>query len=177
MTLGLHNISYPARVVLADCQHRPELAGKGRRVERVCESDACGCIFYPRLSNVKRGRGRFCSRSCASHIRGQIANLRHPQAGAGNHNFKGWASRNKRAYVNRFRAANPEKASAHDAVHYALRTGKLARPDVCERCACRPTEPLHAHHDDYSRPLAVVFVCRPCHRVLDAQRQQARCAS
>jgi len=38
-----------------------------KRVERTCEW--CGETFWPRLAEVKRGWGRFCSLSCRSHIR------------------------------------------------------------------------------------------------------------
>lgn len=176
MALGLHNIHNQTLVVLAERQH-PQIPAwkRGRLVERRCENAACGRIFVARATDVKRGHGRFCSRPCASVEKGQLTNLRHSQAGAGNHNFKGWASRNKRVYVDRFRAKYPEKARAHAAVQGALRAGHLVRPATCERCGGAAL--VHAHHPDYSRPLAVVFVCRPCHRVLDAERQQARCAS
>lgn len=61
----------------------------------------------------------------------------------------------------RERLAHPEKKSAWDAVYRALRTGRLVRPDACERCdiECRP----EASHDDYSRQLEVEWLCHRCH--------------
>lgn len=38
------------------------------------------------------------------------------------------------------------------------RRGKLA-PGPCERCG----DPAEKHHDDYSQPLQVRWLCRPCH--------------
>ena len=63
----------------------------------------------------------------------------------------------KRAY----RHANPTRAKASDRVNYAVKTGKLLRPDNCSKCgvACVP----HGHHADYSKPLDVVWFCPKCH--------------
>jgi len=53
----------------------------------------------------------------------------------------------------------------------ALRSGKLVRPDHCERCfaICIPD----AHHEDYTKPLDIVWACRKCHgltwRINDAR--------
>ena len=62
------------------------------------------------------------------------------------------------AYNAAWRAAHPERHNAHNAVAYALSTGKLERPERCDQCGepCRP----HAHHDDYSRPLDVRWPAR-----------------
>lgn len=62
---------------------------------------------------------------------------------------------------------HPEKAKARDAVKYALRVGKLVR-QPCEVCGAH--ERIHAHHEDYSKPLEVMWLCpthhtevhRPC---------------
>lgn len=59
---------------------------------------------------------------------------------------------------------------AQNALHAAIRKGIVRVPDRCERCGCVP-EPrkdgasrIHGHHDDYSKPLAVRWLCSPCHR-------------
>jgi hypothetical protein len=126
-------------------------------------------MFPARVRDLPRGYGRHCSRSCANATKARNRHASNPQDGAANPNFKGWASRNKRAYVDRFRAKYPEKASAHDAVRSALRSGRLVRPTECQRCGL--TKPIHAHHDDYSKPLDVTFACRDCHRQLDVERR------
>jgi len=45
----------------------------------------------------------------------------------------------------------------------ALRTGELVRPDWCQRCgaSCHPD----GHHDDYTEPLRVLWLCKSCHAV------------
>ena len=59
---------------------------------------------------------------------------------------------------------NPEKRRAHDRAMYAVETGKLIRPDICSSChkECKP----HAHHEDYSKPLDVIWLCSRCHFLL-----------
>jgi hypothetical protein len=55
---------------------------------------------------------------------------------------------------------------AQQMVRAALRTGVVARPD---RCAPPPLGcgrvgvPLDAAHEDYARPLHIVWLCRRCH--------------
>lgn len=63
---------------------------------------------------------------------------------------------NKRAWIER----NPEKRTAHNKVAYALRVGKLVR-QPCEKCGS--THRVHAHHDDYSKPLEVRWLCPKHH--------------
>lgn len=49
----------------------------------------------------------------------------------------------------------------------AIRRGELIPDEVCERCGgvpCLGMKRLDGHHDDYSRPLDVRWLCRPCHR-------------
>jgi len=55
----------------------------------------------------------------------------------------------------------PWKLRAREAVRRALASGKLVRPPACEECgtSCKP----HGHHEDYKRPLVVVWLCTACH--------------
>jgi len=54
------------------------------------------------------------------------------------------------------------KQLARNNVHYALKTGKLTK-GVCEVCG----EPeVHAHHDDYTKPLDVRWLCVKHHAIL-----------
>lgn len=69
----------------------------------------------------------------------------------------------RRRKAKEWREANPEKTRAHWQVKNALKSGRLVRPEACERCGTVTTR-LNAHHDDYSRPLAVEWLCTSCHR-------------
>ena len=55
-----------------------------------------------------------------------------------------------------------ESNAARKAVSRAIKAGRLERPPHCQ--ACGKIGPVDAHHHDYSKPLAVVFVCKPCHQ-------------
>lgn len=50
---------------------------------------------------------------------------------------------------------------AAQAVHKAEKKGILKRPKKCQRCGA--SSRVHAHHDDYSKPLDVKYICQPCH--------------
>lgn len=62
-------------------------------------------------------------------------------------------------YNRRYRKKYPARFRAHSAVNYALQKGKLVR-QPCEICGATKSE---AHHDDYSKPLEVRWLCRTCH--------------
>lgn len=62
----------------------------------------------------------------------------------------------------RLRERHPLKKVAWHAVNNAVRDGRLFRLP-CEVCGDRKTE---AHHDDYSKPLGVRWLCRHHHKVL-----------
>jgi len=64
----------------------------------------------------------------------------------------------ERARANR--KSEPEKFRARNAVNNAVRDGKIEK-SPCFFCGSR--ENLHAHHEDYSHPLDVVWLCASCH--------------
>jgi len=68
---------------------------------------------------------------------------------------KAAVARARRKYVE----TNPIKRKAHIAVGNALRDGKL-KPDNCEICG---NPKAQAHHDDYSKPLDVRWLCTTHH--------------
>jgi ribosomal protein S27AE len=74
-------------------------------------------------------------------------------------NLKRWRSENPDR-VNKDRRDHPEKYKARSKVGNALRDGKLIKLP-CEGCG--ETEKVQAHHDDYSKPLDVRWVCTKCH--------------
>ncbi len=57
---------------------------------------------------------------------------------------------------------NSHKRQAHIKVGSALRVGTLKKPKRCFDCKKR-CERLHGHHDDYSKPLEVIWLCVSCH--------------
>lgn len=67
---------------------------------------------------------------------------------------------------------NPEKRRVHDRTMYAVKTGKLIRPDSCSKCfkKCKP----HAHHEDYSKAFDVIWLCSTCHFFLHHESKHYR---
>lgn len=71
---------------------------------------------------------------------------------------------------------DPQKRHARVKLGNAVRDKKIIRPPHCEVCAA-PGE-VHGHHDDYSKPLDVIWCCVPCHALIHAYwRAQERYAA
>jgi hypothetical protein len=64
-------------------------------------------------------------------------------------------------------AKTPEAHKAQQAVQYALKTGKLTKPDRCQNLDCQKQGKVEAAHEDYSQPLLVKWLCTSCHRKWD----------
>ena len=75
-------------------------------------------------------------------------------------------NRQDEEYRNAHRERFPTATKARNAVSNAVRDGKLDKPDRCQHCSvvCKP----HGHHEDYTKPLEVVWLCASCHRTLHA---------
>jgi len=59
-----------------------------------------------------------------------------------------------------WRAQDVRRAAAHNAVARAIKKGMLNR-EPCKKCGAEKTE---AHHEDYDKPLEIVWLCCPCHK-------------
>jgi hypothetical protein len=69
----------------------------------------------------------------------------------------------------------PEKWRARRTLYHAVRRGQLFRPDHCTKCGVIGTP--HGHHEDYKKPLEVIWVCGLCHaRIHGAQSRSAALA-
>jgi hypothetical protein len=67
-----------------------------------------------------------------------------------------------RAAVQKARAKYPERTRAHQVISSAIRTGKL-KPQPCRVCGSLVS---HVHHEDYSKPLDVDWLCAAHHRAV-----------
>lgn len=72
-------------------------------------------------------------------------------------------------YATNGRKRHPGSYVAMRKVQAALKEGSLIRPDRCQLCGS--TGRLAGHHEDYSRPLTVLWVCYSCHRQIHANEQ------
>ncbi|KXV65707.1 hypothetical protein AD950_03960 [Gluconobacter oxydans] len=74
----------------------------------------------------------------------------------------------RRASSERSKRNYPEKASAHAAVRQAIKSGLLHKESSCAKCGSH--QHIQGHHDDYSKPLEVTWLCAPCHVRLHIER-------
>jgi hypothetical protein len=65
----------------------------------------------------------------------------------------------------------PAKKRAHTAVYRAVKRGELVRPPGCS--CCGDGNRVEAHHDDYAKPLDVLWLCTSCHRARHAELRAA----
>ena len=56
--------------------------------------------------------------------------------------------------------ANTVKRAAHILIGNAVRDGRITKKP-CEKCGI--TSPVHAHHDDYAKPMEVRWLCDTDH--------------
>lgn len=70
-------------------------------------------------------------------------------------------NRQPECYTPEYRAKYPNKYKAHNMVNNAIRDGKLFKMS-CEKCHI--TENIHAHHDDYLKPLNIRWLCASHHK-------------
>lgn len=59
------------------------------------------------------------------------------------------------------------KESARSKAYKAYRNGKLIKPQKCS--ICELSKRLEIHHEDYSKPLVVIWLCRKCHMIKDGR--------
>lgn len=78
---------------------------------------------------------------------------------ASNRKYQASISGKRAAKTARYRAKYPERARAHEIVRNAITNGSLQR-QPCVACGNRNS---HAHHDDYSEPLDIKWLCHAHH--------------
>lgn len=55
---------------------------------------------------------------------------------------------------------------AHEMLTLAIYHGDLVPTTNCEKCGAPDNgRQLHGHHEDYSKPLEVTWLCNTCHRL------------
>jgi hypothetical protein len=72
----------------------------------------------------------------------------------------------------RWLAKHPAKRAAHIILGNAVSAGRISKPVNCQVCGAGGR--IDGHHDDYTKPLDVIWCCRKCHvqihKELDAKQ-------
>jgi len=74
----------------------------------------------------------------------------------------------QRTYTKKKRTKYPEKDRANRILNYHVRVGNITKYP-CQECGTQ--ENIDAHHEDYSKPLDVIWLCRQCHINLHHSRK------
>jgi hypothetical protein len=94
----------------------------------------------------------------------------HNQVMENNHNWKGGVSLNNYEYKLLQKKKYPEKFKCRDIYYSAKRYGKIEKKP-CEVCG---NIKVDGHHDDYTKPLEVKWLCRKHHLGLHKELRDAR---
>ncbi len=111
--------------------------------------------FYPRNKVCKE-----CTKRRVSEYQKGIGKHVHNKACRDyNKSEKGRIALNK-AKIN-YLESHRQRQRARWSVKRAIKSGKLFRPNACQKCGCE----CHpdAHHCDYSKPIEVMWLCKSCH--------------
>jgi hypothetical protein len=117
--------------------------------------EVCNKEFSPLASQVRKGKGKLCSRACCAR---KATWVRRSQKAEGNPNWKGGVKPAEKG--RKYRSKYPEKDAAHRMVRNAIRRGELSK-EPCFICSTRLK--VEAHHQDYAKPLDVIWLCKGCH--------------
>ena len=118
------------------------------------------------LEDFRRERlGKYGRQARCRECKAAAQRERHAERGGHTEKKRKWEAENRerlKASKARYSARNPGKRDAKRLVWNALRRGDLVRPNSCSECglACTP----QAHHEDYSKPLVVTWLCVDCHK-------------
>ena len=74
----------------------------------------------------------------------------------------------RKKYCNNWRKNNPEKYKAQTNLNNAVKYGRITKKP-CQVCGDKKS---HGHHEDYSKPLDVIWLCAQHHRDLHSKKER-----
>lgn len=69
----------------------------------------------------------------------------------------------KEKYLKRYHQKK-ERDLVREKLRNAVKSGRIKKPLLCEKCGASGI--LHGHHEDYSKPLEVQWLCYVCHDII-----------
>jgi hypothetical protein len=76
----------------------------------------------------------------------------------------------RKASSARFKKSHPQRNRAHSMLSWAVKNGKIQK-QPCRDCGAVTVD---GHHDDYSKPLDVIWLCKLHHQALHNQVEQRK---
>lgn len=93
--------------------------------------------------------------------------------------YKNWYARNGRnrsvdyrEAIYEWRSNNPLKYKAHKILNKAVRKGDIVKSTRCSNCDSQNR--LSGHHEDYNKPLDVLWLCSSCHKLKHSLDNETR---
>ena len=115
---------------------------------------------HPEMGDGRLGKCKTCTRSdvAGNRLARRGHYLAYDRARTKGRRKAVWAASSVRAGKHR----------ANTTFGDAVRGGKIKRPERCSLCG--EGGKIHGHHEDYRRPLVVMWVCIPCHKSIHAKK-------
>ena len=153
--------------------------------ERRKKCSKCGEVKhlsgYNKSSRSKNGRLSIC-RACQSRANHEYHKKHRHCRNVNRKKAAAWQGAYYRRHASEIcasrqehRSPHPERAKAVAAVEYALRRGRISK-GVCEVHGAACSDIAEAHHDDYTKPLTVRWLCRSAHMLLHADQRYEQMA-
>lgn len=134
----------------------PDLSHRTKCCPR-CETEKPETEFSARFVKGKRYLQSYCQECLSGYVRGW---LQTPE-GRGRH----------RKSLARSYARYPERVAARRVVSQAIARGHMTK-GLCQFAGRDCLGPVQAHHEDYSKPLEVQWLCRRHHTQADRARRE-----
>lgn len=135
----------------------------GNNVQRNFVGDTRPCSRCKESITVTEAmvrRHKYICGPCESQMATDWARRNREKKRASNNKYHAERSSGRAERTANWRANHPEKRAAHQAVQTAVRNGALIK-SPCQ--VCGRAVRIHAHHDDYSKPLDVIWLCHQHH--------------
>lgn len=84
--------------------------------------------------------------------------------------YKGSGGERVRLAIKKSIKKHQDKQDARIKVNNAIKSGIISKPDTCQVCK-KKHKRIEGHHEDYSLPLVVLWVCRSCHVDVDKKQR------
>ncbi len=147
------------------------MAGNNVRRNFIGDQRLCSkCKGLIVVTNQMAKTGKYTCLKCQSNAAGAWAVANREKKRAHNNKYHSKHSAQRSETTAMWRAANPEKAKAYIAVQTAIINGSLIRRP-CKECGSKR---VHAHHEDYSKPTEVLWLCHKHHMLIHGRYMEAR---